>query len=79
MPDKFVAPIEMLGINAIQLAHTLRQIRFHRFNEQMIMIAHLAETVHDKMVPLADQGVPLARQGDRYRPGKWCHAGRRAK
>ena len=55
VPDKLVAPIEMLGINAIQLAHALRQIRFHRFNEQMIMIAHLAETVHDKMVPLTYQ------------------------
>ena len=55
VPDKLMAPVEMLGINAIQLARALRQIRFHRFNEQMIMIAHLAETVHDKMVPLADQ------------------------
>ena len=51
MPDKLVASIEMLGINTIELAHALRQIRLDRFNEQMILIAHLAETVHDKMVP----------------------------
>ena len=51
VPDKLMASIEMLGIDAIELAHALRQIRLDRFNEQMIMIAHLAETVHDKMMP----------------------------
>ena len=52
---KLVAPIEMLGINAIELAHALRQICLDRFNEQMIMIAHLAETLHDKMIPFTHQ------------------------
>ena len=45
----------MLGIYAIELAHALRQICLDRFNEQMIMIAHLAETMHDKMIPFTHQ------------------------
>ncbi len=45
----------MLSVHAIQLAHALRQICLERFNEQMIMIAHLAKAMHDKMVPLTYQ------------------------
>ena len=55
VPDKPVASIEMLGINAIELAHALRQIRLDRFNEKMIMIAHLAKAVYDKMIPFTHQ------------------------
>ena len=48
-------PIEMLA-KAVQLVHVLRQICLDRFNEQMIMIGHLAKAMHDNMVPLAYQG-----------------------
>jgi len=55
LPDKVMASVEILGINAIQLAHTLGQIRIDRLNEWVIMIAHLAKTVHDKMISFTRQ------------------------
>ena len=42
MADAPMAPIEPLGIGAIQLPHALGQIRQGRFHQQMVMIVHQA-------------------------------------
>lgn len=52
---KLVVRIEILVIETVQLAHALRQIFLDRFNEKMLVIAHLADAMHDKMVSLAYQ------------------------
>ena len=54
--EALAAGIDAAAPSPSRAKGALRQIRFHRFNEQMIMVTHLAETVHDKMVPFADQG-----------------------
>jgi len=42
MAYTLVAAIEALGVNTIQVAHAFREIGFGRFDDQMIVIAHLA-------------------------------------
>jgi hypothetical protein len=47
-------PIEILGIERIQLLHPLRKISIHGFDYQMVMIRHLAKAMHDKITPQAN-------------------------
>lgn len=51
MTHKLVQAVEMPGIEALKLMHSLRQIRLDRFNEQMIVIAHLAKTRNGGIYP----------------------------
>ena len=53
--DKMMTSIEILAIQTIQLAHALRQIRFGRFDKKVIVIAHLAKTMDNKMMAFADE------------------------
>lgn len=45
MPDTEVSTIEALDIHTVQLAHPPRQVGLRRFNEQMVVVAHLAPRV----------------------------------
>jgi hypothetical protein len=47
MPDHAVTAIEMLRAQPVDLAHRLWQIGLDRFEHQVVMITHLAVTVHD--------------------------------
>jgi hypothetical protein len=49
-----VALIEELGINAVYLSHTDREIAVGSFDEEMIMIGHEAVCVADPVVSFVD-------------------------
>lgn len=53
MSDELMSPIEMLGVYAVKLAHGLRQIPLHCFDQQVVVISHLTKTVDDAVVPFA--------------------------
>ena len=42
MPDATMNSVELLGVETVQLAHSLPEILLWRLNEQMIMVAHHA-------------------------------------
>jgi len=46
MADATVNLVEPLGVDTVQLAHTLGEIPVRCLNEQMIMVAHQAVGVH---------------------------------
>lgn len=48
--------IEALGVNAIELAHSLCQIRFGCFDQQVVVITHLAPRVTRPVEALANLG-----------------------
>jgi hypothetical protein len=48
--------IEALGVNAIELAHSLCQIRFRCFDQQVVVIAHLAPCMASPVEALANLG-----------------------
>jgi hypothetical protein len=56
MANGTVTPIEMLGVNPVELAHRLRQIRLDGLKHQMKVIGHQAKTMHDAVVAFAHQG-----------------------
>ena len=51
-----VTAIELLGIHAIQLAHPGRKVAFGGFDDQMIVIGHLAPGMDGPVVALAALG-----------------------
>lgn len=53
MPDKTVPSIEMLGIHSVELPHALGEICVNCFDQQMIVIGHLAEAVNGAIVAFA--------------------------
>ena len=50
MPGTIMAAIGSLGVYAIQVSHSLRQVTLHRFNQKMIMIRHQAESMANPIV-----------------------------
>ena len=53
VPDQLMSPIELLRIQAIELAHSSGKISFDGFDQKMIVICHLTKTMDDKVVPFA--------------------------
>jgi hypothetical protein len=54
-----MSTIEILRINAVQMAHSLCKICFHGFYEQMVVVPHLAKAMNKKVVAIA--GLPEQR------------------
>jgi hypothetical protein len=52
MPDSSMAPVRCLRVNTIQVMHSLRQVSFHRLNDQMVVIRHEAKRVADPLITL---------------------------
>jgi len=46
--------VDPLGVDVVQLAHPLGEIRIRRLNEQVIMVAHQAVGVHQPVEPMTD-------------------------
>lgn len=53
MSHAAVAAVDRLGVNPIQLTHAGREIAFGGFNDQMIVIGHLAPGVYLPVEALA--------------------------
>ena len=56
MSNRMVAPVEMLSIFTIELAHRLSQIRLDSLNHQMEMVGHQAKAVYHAVMARAHQG-----------------------
>ncbi len=54
MPDPPVPAVDLLGVHPVELPHAGRKIAFGRFNDQMVVIGHLAPGVDRPVVALAD-------------------------
>ena len=50
MPGSIVAPIRRLCVYAVQLPHPLRQVSLHRFDYEMVVVCHEAESMADPIV-----------------------------
>ena len=56
MANAGVGAVESLGIDAIKLTHAFGEVGIGRFDEQVIMIGHLAISVTDPVKAPADFG-----------------------
>ena len=63
MADAGMGAVEALGIDTVQLAHAFGEVGIGRFDEQVIMIGHLAISVTDPVEAPADFG-------KRFEPGE---------
>ena len=54
MPDPGIAAVEILGVYAIELAHALREVGFGGFDQQVIVVVHLAPSVAYPVKALTD-------------------------
>ncbi len=52
VPDTAMAPVDELGIDAIELAHAGREIAFRGLDDEVVVIAHLAPGVNRPVEPL---------------------------
>ena len=52
--DALMAAVESLGIHAVQLAHAFREVGIRGFDNQMIVVGHLAIGVTNPVEPFAD-------------------------
>jgi len=50
VPDELMPSIDMLRIHPVELTYALRKICFGRFDQQMVVIGHLAKAVDDAVV-----------------------------
>ena len=63
MADAGMGAVEALGIDTIKLAHAFGEVGIGRFDEQVIMMGHLAIGVAHPVEALADLG-------KRFEPGE---------
>ena len=49
-------PVEILGVDAIKLAHTFRQISIGSFKYDMVVVAHQTIGVNTPVTSLTDSG-----------------------
>ena len=54
--DATMPAIDILGVHAIELAHTGRQIGLGGFDDEVVMVGHLAPGMHRPVVALAALG-----------------------
>ena len=50
VPDEMMPSIDMLRIRPVELTYALRKICFDRFDQQMVVIGHLAKAMNDAVV-----------------------------
>jgi hypothetical protein len=50
VPDEIMPSIDMLRIHPVELTHALRKICFDRFDQQMVVIGHLAKAMDNAVV-----------------------------
>ena len=50
-----VRTVDCLRIDAIELAHAQRKIAFNGFHDQVVVVGHLAPSVHSPIAALAPE------------------------
>jgi hypothetical protein len=59
VPNQAVAAVETLRVEAVQMPHPERQIAIRRLQQQVIVIGHLTEGVHDPVEARANNAQHL--------------------
>ena len=59
MPDTFVAAVEPLCVDAVELSHPAREVCFEGENEHVVVVAHQAVTEDSPPEPPCDPGEDL--------------------
>ena len=59
MPDSRMATVEPLGVHAVELPHSSREVRADRLDEHVVVIAHQAVGEHEPAVSLGNPSQQL--------------------
>src|SRR2546430_2267625 len=62
MANAAVSLVKCLGINTIELPHSLRQVSIRCFNHQVIVVVHQAIAVANPVEPLGDPSQSVQKQ-----------------